>query len=194
MTFHWFSVCSDSLLHLCQATDTPPVPEEPFLVPTSQAGEYDNASSVPYLNLSLNMELEPMEAISQETVQEAEETVIPSTELPPVVPAFFPGYLSVQFPFWAPNAAPAEDEKEPESTHHKVLKPIPILPKEPFNVDELVGMSQLSLGEIDNGHRGSPPISLKLLGAPSRQSAFHANTSVGRSDLGKGKNSVIQAV
>ncbi|CBI36067.3 hypothetical protein VitviT2T_013349 [Vitis vinifera] len=177
-------------------TDTPPVPEEQFLVPTSQTGETDNASSVPSLNLSLNMEFEPMETISQETVkeaEEAEETVIPRSELPPVVPAFFPGYLPVPFPFWPPNAASAEEEKESESSH-QVLKPIPVLPKEPVNVDELVGMSQLSLGEINNGHIDSSPLSLKLLGAPSRQSAFHTNTSVGGSELGKGKNSVVQAV
>ena len=184
------------MLPVCQVTDTPPVPEEQFLVPTSQTGETDNASSVPSLNLSLNMEFEPMETISQETVkeaEEAEETVIPRSELPPVVPAFFPGYLPVPFPFWPPNAAPAEEEKESESSH-QVLKPIPLLPKEPVSVDELVGMSQLSLGEINNGHIDSSPLSLKLLGAPSRQSAFHTNTSVGGSELGKGKNSVVQAV
>ena len=194
-TFHWFC-CFDYLLPVCQVTDTPPVPEEQFLVPTSQTGETDNASSVPSLNLSLNMEFEPMETISQDTVkeaEEAEETVIPRSKLPPVVPAFFPGYLPVPFPFWPPNAAPAEEEKESESSH-QVLKPIPVLPKEPVNVDELVGMSQLSLGEINNGHIDSSPLSLKLLGAPSRQSAFHTNTSVGGSELGKGKNSVVQAV
>lgn len=179
-----------------QVTDTPPVPEEECLVPTSQAGETENASSMPSLDLSL----EPMDAISQETVQEAEETPpMPCTELPPVVPAFFSGYLPVPFPFWAPNAAPGEEGMESESSHHQVLKPIPMLPKEPVNVDELVGMSQLSLGEIDNGNGHIDPSrpSLKLLlGAPSRQSAFHASTSVRRSDLGKGKNSssVIEAV
>ena len=178
------------MLHVFQVSDAPPVPEEQFLVPTSQAGETDNSSSVPSLNLSLNMEFEP-----QETVKEAEETVKPCSELPPVVPTFFPGYLSVPYPLWPPNEALANKEgKESESSHHKVLKPIPILPKEPVNVDELVGMSQLSLGEIGNGHTDSQPISLKLLGAPSRQSAFHANTPVGRSDLGKGKSSVIPAV
>jgi len=34
----------------------------------------------------------------------------------------------------------------------------------------------------------------QLLGEPSRQSAFHANTPVGGSDFRTGKNKAIQAV
>ena len=40
-----------------------------------------------------------------------------------------------------------EEEKGVEMCHHEVLKPIRVVPKEPVNVDELVGMSQLTLRE-----------------------------------------------
>lgn len=94
--------------------------------------------------------------------------------------------------------AQLEDDKCPEATsHHQVLKPIPLLPREPVNVDELVGMSQLSLIEKKGSSdpKEIPHLSLKLLGEPSRQSAFHVNSGAeGGSDLNTGKNSPIQAV
>ncbi|KAK9282480.1 hypothetical protein L1049_005398 [Liquidambar formosana] len=177
------------------AMDPPPVPEEQFLLPPSQARETDNASSVPSLNLSLNPDLEPMEATTLEKVKEAEETVVTSSNFPPMVPPFYhAAYVSVPFPLWPPSVAPPEEEKGVEVSHHQVLKPIAMLPKEPVNVDELVGMSQLSIGETKNGHSQPSPLSLKLIGAPTRQSAFHANAPVSGSDINEGKSSAIQAV
>lgn len=183
------------------ATDTPSVPEEKVFLPeeqvflpSSQAREFDNINSLPSLNLSLNSEFEPMEAGPQETVEEHEQTVMGSNGFTPIVPGFFPTYVPVTYPFWPTNAAPSEEEKDVEISYHQVLKPIPILPKKPVNVDELVGMSQLSIGEIERGHREPSPISLKLIGEPSRQSAFHPNAPVSGSDLSKGKSSPIQAV
>ncbi|XP_057977760.1 transcription factor MYBS3 [Malania oleifera] len=175
------------------ASDPPPVPEEPFQPPTVEAIETDNTNPVPSLNLSLNSEFEAMDATSQETVQEAEEIVVPPSQFPTMVPAFFPAYLPVPVPMWPPNIAPNGEEKGTEISH-EVLKPIPLMAKEPVNVDELVGMSQLSLGETENTHIEPSPLSLKLLGTPSRPSAFHVNTAVSGSDMSKGKNSAIQAV
>ncbi|XVE52027.1 hypothetical protein DITRI_Ditri02bG0087300 [Diplodiscus trichospermus] len=172
------------------ATDTPTVPEEQVLLPSSRVEEADNANSIPSLNLSLNSEFEHGEAAAQET----EETKMESSGFTPMVHGFFPPYVPVPCPFWPPNPAPPDEEKGVESPQHQVLKPIPLLPKEPVNVDELVGMSQLSIGETENGHREPSPLSLKLLGEPSRQSAFHANATVGGTDLSKGKTGAIQAV
>ncbi|OMO70973.1 hypothetical protein CCACVL1_18538 [Corchorus capsularis] len=177
------------------ATDTPPVPEEQVLMPPSQVDEADNANSIPSLNLSLNSEFEHGEAASQETVKETEQTMMGSSGFTPMVHAFFPPYVPVPYPYWPPNSALPDEQNCVEASQHQVLKPIPLLPKEGVNnVDELVGMSQLSIGETENGHREPSPLSLKLLGEPSRQSAFHANAPVGSTELSKSKTGAIQAV
>lgn len=177
-----------------QATDTPPVPEEDLL-PSFHERESDNAKSLPSLNLSLQPECEPMEATQDATVGEANEpmNMIQSNGFPPMVHGFFPAYVPVPFPLWPPSAAAPLEEKSAERPHHQVLKPIPIVANH-INVDELVGMSQLSLGEGEIGHREPSSLSLKWLGEPSRQSAFQTNAQVSGSDLSEGKNSAIQAV
>lgn len=176
------------------AMDTPPVPEEQLL-PPPQSGETDHPNSVLSLNLSLGNEFEPMDATSHEVVKEREENVESSSSVLPFAPVYYQTYLPpAGYSFMPSNLVPAEEDKG-ETSHHQVLKPIPILPKKPLNVDELVGMSQLSLGETERGHNSSSPLSLKLvLGGPSRQSAFHANTPVSGSELSDGKSSAIQAI
>ncbi|KAK3219968.1 hypothetical protein Dsin_013938 [Dipteronia sinensis] len=191
------------------ATDTPSVPEEQILHPSPLARETDNSSSIPSLNLSLNSEFEPMEAVAppQETVKEPEESASGPNEFTEsafgsngytqMMHAFYPGaYVPVPYAYWPPNAASREEEdKEAENCHHQILKPIPILPKEPVNVDELVGMSHLSIVETaERRYREPSPLSLKLLGEPSRQSAFHAKAPVSNPDLSNGKTSPIQAI
>lgn len=64
-----------------------------------------------------------------------------------------------------------------------MLKPTAVHTKSPINVDELVGMSKLSLGE-SIGDKGPSSLSLKLLEGANRQSAFHANTDTGGSTGG----------
>ncbi|KAF8393442.1 hypothetical protein HHK36_021686 [Tetracentron sinense] len=162
-----------------QCIDLPPMPEEQLLLHTSEAGETEHVNLLPPLNLSLKRECEPMEATSSEIHTETKESVS-SSNFTPIIPTFFQTYLPVPFPFWPPNPTPAEEEKEAETCQHQVLKPIPILSKDPVNVDELIGMSQLSLGEASGGRIEPSPLSLKLLGTPSRQSAFHANAPVRR--------------
>ncbi|CAL5355888.1 transcription factor MYBS3-like [Camellia sinensis] len=89
-------------------------------------------------------------------------------------PVLFPAYVSPPFlpfsvPFWpGHNMEPAKAET------HEVLKPTAVHSKSPINVDELVGMSKLSLGE-SLGNAGPSSLSLKLLEGSTRQSAFHAN-------------------
>ncbi|THG05891.1 hypothetical protein TEA_023516 [Camellia sinensis var. sinensis] len=165
--------------------DPPTLPEEQFALPPSEAVETDTSYSLLSLKLSLKPEFEPMEATSEDKFEEAEEGTMPLGEnQTTVVPtSSFPVYLPVPFPHWLSSTGPPEEERAVDTSNHQVIRPIPILPKEPVNVDELVGMSQLSLGESGTGHIGSSkPLSLNLFGAPSRPSAFHASTPVNESD------------
>ncbi|KAK1576458.1 hypothetical protein Q3G72_014043 [Acer saccharum] len=192
-----FDMATDDMV-----TYTPSVPEEQILHPSPLARETDNSSLIPSLNLSLNPEFEPMEAVAspQETVKEPEESASGPKEFTEsafgsngytqMMHAFYPGaYMPVPYAYWPPNAASREEEedKEAENCNHQILKPIPILPKEPVNLDELVGMSHLSIVETaERRYREPSPLSLKLLGEPSRQSAFHANAPLNRSPFNCG--------
>ena len=62
-----------------------------------------------------------------------------------------------------------------------MVKPTTVYSKSPINVDELVGMPKLSLGESIGDSRPSL-LSLKLDGS-SRQSVFHANHAPGNSSM-----------
>ncbi|XP_010267151.1 PREDICTED: transcription factor MYB1R1 isoform X2 [Nelumbo nucifera] len=141
-----------------------------------------------------DMESELMEAIPDETVKADESVKVENFAA--MVPGHFTTYLPIPFPFWPSGLAPAGEEINVGETshHHQVLKPTPILSKDPFNVDEVVGLSTLSLGEAAAGRIEPSPLTLKLRGAPSRQSAFHANPPVSGSDLSKSNSSIIHAV
>ncbi|KAJ6415942.1 hypothetical protein OIU84_004686 [Salix udensis] len=184
------------------ATDPQAVPEEQELPSSSRAGDTGNADSLPSLSLSLKPEFEPMDIASQELVKEPDKIVTGLSEIKPIVPSsgeftavpgFFPAYVPVPYPYWPPNTTSFEEGKSAAASHHEVLKPVPVIPKEPFIVDELVGMSHLHLGEKTGRHRREPsPLSLKLTGEPSRQSAFHASAPpAGGSDSSDGKASSI---
>ncbi|KAM7254442.1 hypothetical protein ACFE04_003822 [Oxalis oulophora] len=183
------------MIHDDMATKTPTVPEEHVLPPSSLAidsvNHSDTSKSIPSLNLSLNSEYEPMETTSEETMKKEEENI--SNGFQPIAPpGFFPTYIPVTYPFWPMNGT-ASSEEQKQTDHHQVLKPTPVFAKEAVNVDHLVGMSQLSIAEIERSHREPSPLSLKLIGEPSRQSAFHANPPVSQSDIGNGK-CPIQAI
>ena len=104
---------------------------------------------------------------------------------PVVYPAYFPPFFPFSFPYWMGyNTEPTKDS-------HEVVKPTAVHSKSPINVDELVGMSKLSLGE-SIGDSGPSSLSLKLDGS-SRQSAFHANPASGDSSMNS-SGSPIHAV
>ncbi|OVA12448.1 SANT/Myb domain [Macleaya cordata] len=174
--------------------DPPSVPEEPepFLLHSSQPGEMEHVNLLPPVNLSLDPESEPMEMTSNETP--TEEGTFESNNFPSIIPAFYPTYIPIPFPFWPQNLSVGEEEKGREISRHEILKPIPIFSKDTINVDELVGMSKLTLGEAATGRIEPSPLTMKLIGAPSRQSAFHANPPVNGSNLSKTKSSAIHAV
>ncbi|MED6138520.1 hypothetical protein PIB30_074901 [Stylosanthes scabra] len=178
-------------------TDSPLVLEKQVVLLTSENSQPSNAKSQPSLDLSLKSEVDPMEIASEEHVEQNNVTAMESTGLKPKAPEYFPNYVPVQFSIWPSLAAPLQESNGVETSHHEVLKPIPVVPKNPVNVDALVGMSNLSIGNTQKILDREPsPLSLKLLGEPSRQSAFHAkaHAPVGRSDLSSGKNTPIQAV
>ncbi|XP_072977695.1 transcription factor MYBS3-like [Typha angustifolia] len=109
--------------------------------------------------------------------------------------AFCPAFVPVPLHFWPPNLATPAKEKETEETNHEILKPIPVILKEPGDVDQVVGMSNLRIGECASSCMKPSALSLKLLGsATSRQSAFHQNPSATRSDLSKSNSNAIHAV
>ncbi|KAE9607433.1 hypothetical protein Lal_00026729 [Lupinus albus] len=110
---------------------------------------------------------------------------------PLIYPSYYPPFFPFPLPYWS-EYSPAEPVKKEEM--HEVLKPTAVHSKSPINVDELVGMSKLSLGETI-GDSGPSILKQKLQQeGPSRQSAFHATpatTACGRSSV---NGSVIHAV
>ncbi|CAK8562706.1 unnamed protein product [Lathyrus sativus] len=94
-------------------------------------------------------------------------------------PVVYPAYYSPFFPFPLPYWSGYSPEPAPKNETHEVVKPTAVHSKAPINVDELVGMSKLSLGETI-GDAGPSTLSRKLLEeGPSRQSAFHATPACG---------------
>ncbi|KAL5223566.1 hypothetical protein ABZP36_010205 [Zizania latifolia] len=91
---------------------------------------------------------------------------------PVIVPAYFSPFLQFSVPSW-------QNQKDGDGLAqetHEIVKPVPVHSKSPINVDELVGMSKLSIGE-SNQETVSTSLSLNLAGGQNRQSAFHANPS-----------------
>ncbi|CAN8259115.1 unnamed protein product [Cochlearia groenlandica] len=188
-------------------TDSSPIQEDQALNRASPPKEHENTSYLPSLELSLNNTVESESVVvtappPQEKPEETEEPVV-SAML--VQGGYFPPCIPVTYTIWLPATSSSlhgtEHSLEPADTTstklHQVLKPKPGFAKERVNMDELVGMSQLSIG-MSTKHEtvSSPspsPLSLKLIGEPSRPSAFHSNGSVNGSDLSKG-NSAIQAI
>ncbi|XP_052210827.1 transcription factor MYBS3-like [Diospyros lotus] len=87
-------------------------------------------------------------------------------------PVVFPAYISPFLPFSVPMW-PGHSMEPAIMETHEVLKPTAVHSKNPINVDELVGMSKLSLQE-PFGDTGSSSLPLRTLDGSSRQSAFHA--------------------
>jgi hypothetical protein len=95
-------------------------------------------------------------------------------------PVLYPAYFSPFYPFPLWSAAYVTEPTKEET--HEILRPTAVHSKAaPINVDQLLGMSQLSLGESSqNGVSEQEPLSLRLVGgSSSRQSAFHPNPASG---------------
>ncbi|CAA2973886.1 transcription factor MYB1R1 isoform X2 [Olea europaea subsp. europaea] len=106
---------------------------------------------------------------------------------PVVCPAYVTPYFPLSFPFLPGyNMEPVKEET------HEVLKPTAVHSKSLINVDELIGMSKLSIGE-SLGDAGKSTLSLKLVEGSTRPSAFHANHASGGSRMNS-SHSPIRAV
>ncbi|XP_065857774.1 transcription factor KUA1 [Euphorbia lathyris] len=139
----------------------------------------------------LDEECESMDSTNSNEAAEAAAPSKPDSSQPfyPVMyPAYYPQFFPFSVPMWPGYSA--EPSKKEET--HEVLKPTAVHSKSPINVDELVGMSKLSLGESIGG-AGPSSLSLKLLEGSSRQSAFHANPGSGGSGMNP-NSSPIHAV
>ncbi|XP_043716450.1 transcription factor MYBS3-like [Telopea speciosissima] len=103
---------------------------------------------------------------------------------PVVFPTYYPPFVPLPFPFW-----PGYAMEGATNDTHEVVKPTAVHSKNPIVVDELLGMSKLSLGEC-LGHSGPSSLSQKLLEGSTRQSAFHANPTTGRADMDTNSNPI----
>ncbi|XP_071710219.1 transcription factor MYBS3-like [Rutidosis leptorrhynchoides] len=186
--------------------DMPPdsateAPEDQFMLPPT--ADTDNPDNNPECSLKLSLKPDSdqiLDPAPSEMKNDNKEEVTPSTtvqsELPPLIPAFYPAYIPIPFAVW-PIPLEKQPTRQPDMSRHHVVKPIPVLSKEPVNVDELVGMSkQLSLKDHEHHHHIEPlSLSLKLLAEPSRQSAFHVSKSViGSSGINNGGSNGFKAI
>ncbi|XP_057462432.1 transcription factor MYBS3-like [Actinidia eriantha] len=104
---------------------------------------------------------------------------------PVVIPAFISPVLPFSVPLW-----PGRTTMPVKAETHEVLKPTAVHSKSPINVDELVGMSKLSLGGESLANAGPSTLSLKLVEGSGRQSAFHANPASGSSLVNSSVNPI----
>ncbi|GER34753.1 MYB transcription factor [Striga asiatica] len=143
----------------------------------------------------------PMEEECDESMEESakpengEIVIPPPLEGPtyPYPPLVYPAYVGPVFPmmpvqFWQTGPKPVKEEA------HQVVKPMAVHTKSPIKVDELVGLSKLSLGEsLADG--GPNTLSLKLVeGSSTRPSAFHASNPVPDESGIKSSHSPIHAL
>ncbi|GJM91461.1 hypothetical protein PR202_ga07834 [Eleusine coracana subsp. coracana] len=94
-------------------------------------------------------EVESMESDTSVVAESsAASTVMPENlqpSYPVILPAYFSPFLQFSVPFWPDQK---DGDELPQETH-EIVKPIPVHSKEPINVDELVGMSKLSIDDSD---------------------------------------------
>lgn len=160
-----------------------------------EAQSINNPLTIPTLE---EEECESMDSANSNTVD------LPIDSTPPPVnlegsqclyPVMFPAYVSplipVAIPYWPGPGSGQEQPSLVKTESHEVFKPTAVHSKSPINVDDLVGMSKLTLGEsIGDG----APASLKLVGGLSRQSAFHANNPGPRTSKMDSNHNPIHAV
>ncbi|GLU05549.1 hypothetical protein SLE2022_226460 [Rubroshorea leprosula] len=174
-----FDIVPDELV------DTPMTSQDLFAVNSPQAETLTNSDHLP-APPPLAEENESMDSTNSNDGEPAPPKS-ESSQYPLVYPAYFSPVFPFSFPFW-PGYSTEPTTKET----HEVLKPTAVHSKSPINVDELVGMSKLSLGE-SIGDSGPSSLSLKLLQGSSRQSAFHANPASSSSSM-NASSSAIHAV
>ncbi|CAA7402814.1 unnamed protein product [Spirodela intermedia] len=173
-------------LHIDQA----PLPEEHAQCFTT--GKPENPNAAPMQHLSPEQDTAQPELASCNPPEEVRGDVQRSN-LPPMIPGFFPAYVPIPLSLW-PSSAVAAEKEQVMWEAHEILKPTPFLPKDPANVDQLVRMSDLSLGDASAGRTEPSALSLELLGSSPRQSAFHVNAAVKAPALSQNNDNVVHAL
>ncbi|KAL6501554.1 hypothetical protein OROGR_026687 [Orobanche gracilis] len=172
-----------------ESADTPVMSRDFFHV--NPPRQPDTESSNPVPTPAMEEECESMESANSNDSEIGFPTPDVSTFPYPLV---YPAYVAPVFPmsvqFW-----PGYNKTEPvKEETHRVVKPTAVHSKSPINVDELVGMSKLSLGE-SLGDGGPSTLSLKLVeGSSTRPSAFHANDSASSTSGMNSSHNPIHAV
>lgn len=164
---------------ILQAADTSMVPQD-FMSANPLQTETEGNHPLP-APPPLDEECESMDSTNSNDGESASIPLLKpdSNPLPSSYPVVYPAYYSPFFPFPLPYWSGYSPEPAPKNETHEVVKPTAVHSKAPINVDELVGMSKLSLGETI-GDAGPSTLSRKLLEeGPSRQSAFHATPACG---------------
>ncbi|XP_042388240.1 transcription factor MYBS3-like [Zingiber officinale] len=162
--------------------------------PHSPPNEPDNTNRLAMLHGSEQQGTNLLEASATKYVPELTESIHPDQNSIAMIPAIYTAFIPVQLPFWTPNLT-AVSKEEAMRDSHEIVKPIPVVPKEALNIEEVVGMSKLSIGDSMDYAPDPSALSLKLVGSStSRQSAFHANSSVALPDLNQSSGSPIHAV
>ncbi|RYQ81094.1 hypothetical protein Ahy_Scaffold1g107097 isoform B [Arachis hypogaea] len=155
------------------SADTPMVQQDQLQVET------EGNNPLPPVPPALDEECESMDSANS---NDRELALLKSdnsrSPFPVLYPTFYPPVFQLPIPCW--SGYDPEPTKKKEA--HEVLKPTAVHSKSPINVDELVGMSKLSLGD-SIGDSAPSSLSLKLLEGPSRQSAFHATPACDSSNM-----------
>ncbi|WOL02050.1 transcription factor MYB1R1-like [Canna indica] len=165
------------------------------LMPHSPSNELEIVNHSATLHLNEQQGPDFLEASATRYAPENREMISPNTNPIAMVPAFYPAFIPVPLPFWSPNLPPIAKDKDTMESH-PILKPIPVVPKEALNVEEVVGISKLRIGDgIEGRSDPAAALSLKLVGSSTpRPSAFHVNSSVALPDLNQSNSSPIHAV
>ncbi|OAY69594.1 Transcription factor MYB1R1, partial [Ananas comosus] len=150
-------------------TRTPTQPADIQLHPTtSQELEEKGINTQPAL-LVHQEEHKPTGSSSNDGERDFPKAENFSRTYPVIFPAYFPPFVTFPYPSW-----PIYGSAETVEKAHQIIKPTAVHSKAPLNVDDLVGMSQLSLGAKSSAENRVSPLSLEVLHGSGRQSAFHA--------------------
>ncbi|CAH2078780.1 unnamed protein product [Thlaspi arvense] len=164
-----------------QGTDSVPTPLILEMEECESMNSTNSGTEEPPLHVTASASFRPEDTIQTQ--------IQPPGSFPVLYPTYFSPFYPFPYPIW-PGAYVTEPAKEET---HEILRPTAVHSKAaPINVDQLLGMSQLSLGESSQNGVSEQPPSLNLVGgSSSRQSAFHPNPgSGGGSDI----NTVIHAL
>lgn len=171
---------------ILQTGDDTPMVQQDFLSANQLQAETEGNNPLP-APPALDEECESMDSTNS---NDGEPASLKDDNSQSSYPMIYPAYYSPFFPFPLPYWSGYSPESTKKETH-EVLKPTAVHTKSPINVDELVGMSKLSLGD-SIGDSGPSTLSRKLQEeGPSRQSAFHATPGCSGSNI---NGSVIHAV